>query len=153
MHNDLAGWGDLAVSLKFLKVLDSLSRGLDLRDSHQINAVWKQKKVTLMASVRTAAITSKERPRMRLVSSDGSYSQMAVAVSMAAILVMCPMTVMFPMLTTCSKQLKQNVSRQEIRNEKLTVIASHRHPIAVLFEAAGIRPFRHSSCCCLRHRK
>jgi hypothetical protein len=43
---------------------------------------------TLIARVRIAAITSSDPFRTRLSGSDGSYSQIAVAVSTAAILVM-----------------------------------------------------------------
>ena len=47
---------------------------------------------TLIARVRIAAITSREPPKTRLSSRLGSYSQMAVAFSTAAIFVMCPIS-------------------------------------------------------------
>ena len=62
-------------------------------------------KITLIAIVRMAAITSSDPPKTRLSSRDGSYSQMAVAFSTAAIFVICFMTLMFLRLTTWPKQL------------------------------------------------
>jgi hypothetical protein len=55
---------------------------------------------TLIASVRIAAMTSNEPPNTRLPAREGSYSQMAVEVSTAAIFVMWPITSTFARLTT-----------------------------------------------------
>ena len=52
-----------------------------------------------------AAITSRDPPKTRLSSREGSYSQIAVAFSTTAIFVMCFMTSTFPRLTTWPKQL------------------------------------------------
>jgi hypothetical protein len=71
-------------------------------DGHQ----WHKKRRTLIASVRIAAITSKEPFSTRLSGSDGSYSQMAVVISTAAIFVMWSITSMFARLTTWPRQLE-----------------------------------------------
>ena len=59
----------------------------------------------LMAIVRIAAMMSKEPPSTRLSSMVRSYSQMAWAFSMAAILVMEPITATIAKLTICSRHL------------------------------------------------
>src|SRR5271168_5614119 len=61
---------------------------------------------TLIASVRIAAMTSSDPPNTRLPSSDGSYSQIAVALT-TAIFVMCFITSTFARLTTCPRHLDQ----------------------------------------------
>lgn len=62
-------------------------------------------KRTFMASVRIAAITSRDPPKTWLSSRDGSYSQIEVEFSRTAIFVICFMTATFPRLTTWPKQL------------------------------------------------
>ena len=57
--------------------------------------------------VQIAAITSREPPKMRLLSRVGSYSQIAVAFSTAAIFVIQAITSTFPRLMTCTKQLEK----------------------------------------------
>jgi hypothetical protein len=64
--------------------------------------------VTLISRVRIAAITSREPPKTWLSSRVGSYSQMAVAFSTAAIFVICPITSTFARFMTCPKQLVWN---------------------------------------------
>ena len=73
-----------------MKVLNALTRCLDLKEHSYISENSKDQEVdfTLIASVRMAAITSSEPPKTRLSSRVGSYSQIAVAFSTAAILVM-----------------------------------------------------------------
>lgn len=66
------------------------------------------KSLTLIARVHIDATTSREPPRTWLPGKSGSYSHMAVAFSMATILVIWPMTATFAMLTTCLKQLYKN---------------------------------------------
>jgi hypothetical protein len=67
-------------------------------------------------------MTSSDPPRMWLPGNNGSYSQMAVAVSIAAILVIWLITAMFTMLTTCPKHLNGISVSQEIPSiEKINV--------------------------------
>ena len=80
------------------------------------DSLRETRSLTLIASVRIAAITSREPPRTRLSARVGSYSQMAVAFSTAAIFVMWPITSTLPRLTTCPKQLQRN-SIEENRNK------------------------------------
>ena len=68
---------------------------------------------TFIASVRIAAITSRDPPSTRLFGNSGSYSQIALVFSMTAIFVMCPITATFARFTTCSRHLshgKQNIT-------------------------------------------
>lgn len=62
--------------------------------------ICMQSKHTLMASVQMAAMTSNEPFNTWLSNSEGSYSQMAVVVSTAAILVIRAITLTFPRLMT-----------------------------------------------------
>ena len=55
---------------------------------------------TLIARVRMAAITSNDPFNTRLLDKDGSYSHIAVVVSMAAILVIWSIMSTFAKLTT-----------------------------------------------------
>ena len=82
----------------------------------------EQFKSTLIATVRTDAMTSSDPLRMRLLGNNGSYSHMAVAVSIATILVIWLITAMFVMLTTCPKHLNGISVSQEIPSiEKVNV--------------------------------
>jgi hypothetical protein len=74
----------------------------------------EQFRLTLIAIVHTDAMTSSNPPRMQLLNNNGSYSHMAVAVSIAAILVTWLITVTFAMLTTCAKHLDGLSVSQEI---------------------------------------
>jgi len=97
---------NLAVDLKFFKVFNLLPRGLDLvKVCFSERMETKKRKDTLIAMVRTAAITSNDPPSTWLPYKSGSYSQMAVAFSTAAILVMWPITSTLARLTMCSRQL------------------------------------------------
>ena len=69
---------------------------------------------TLMDSVRIVAITSKPPPNTRLSGSDGSYSQIALVVSITASLVMWDMISTFARLMTCSRQLGHMVNRHKV---------------------------------------
>ena len=70
---------------------------------------------------------------MRLSSRVGSYSQIAVAFSTAAIFVMCPITSTFPRLITCPKQLNVETENflvsevQKLLVIELTVAVVHRY--------------------------
>ena len=57
-----------------------------------------------MARVRIAATTSRESPRTRLFGGIGLYSQIAVVVSIATVLVMTDMTLSIPRLRMCARQ-------------------------------------------------
>src|ERR1700679_1105947 len=69
-----------------------------VRLKRQLNLIF-----TLIARVQIAAITSREPPNMRLSFRVGSYSQIAVAFSTAAIFVMFDMTATLPRLTTWAR--------------------------------------------------
>src|SRR5260370_32311929 len=97
---------NLAVDLKFFKVFNSLPRGLDLvKVCFSERMETKKRKDTLIAMVHTAAITSNDPPSTRLPYKSGSYSQMAVAFSTAAILVRWPITSTLATLPMCSRHL------------------------------------------------
>jgi len=85
----------------------------------------KRTVVTLIASVRIAAITSRDPPKTRLPGRLGSYSQMAVAFSTAAIFVMWPIMSTLPRLMTWARQLRRNYVNQpnNNNNKNQTVIA------------------------------
>jgi hypothetical protein len=95
-----------AVDLGTMEVLDALWRRLDLWKKLHVWMIMNET-LTLIDRVQIAAITSREPPNTRFPSRVGSYSQIAVTFSMAAILVICPITSMFLRLTTCPRQLKQ----------------------------------------------
>lgn len=91
---------------------------------------WKRNLVlTLMARVLIAMIMSSEPPRMRLSSSEGSYSQMAIMFSTTAIFVIYDMTSTLPRLTTWAKQLRQESgSGEKLIKVTHTVIVFHCCP-------------------------
>src|SRR5258707_15022824 len=100
------GFVNLAVDLKFFKVFNSLPRGLGLvKVCFSKRMETKKRKATLIAMVDIAAITSNDPPSTQLPYKSGSYSQMAVAFSTAAILVIWPITSTLARLTMCSRQL------------------------------------------------
>jgi len=80
------------------------------RDSGRL--IWP----TLIARVRIAAVMSKEPFSTQLSGSDGSYSQIAVAVSTAAILVIWVITSTSARLTTWPKQLYWWMSGKESKS-------------------------------------
>jgi len=65
---------------------------------------------TLIARVWMAATTSSDPPRTRLPGNSGSYSQMALAFSMMAILVMWVITVTLTRFMTCLRHLNTMLS-------------------------------------------
>lgn len=87
---DLQWLGNSTKDLNALEVLYALSRHLDLRGEGFMR--WEYSRImptlTLIARVLIAVITSSETPKTWLSSQVGSYSQMAVAFSTAAIFVM-----------------------------------------------------------------
>ena len=97
--------------------------------------------ITLIASVRIAAITSREPPRTRLSSRVGSYSQIAVAFSTATIFVMWDITSTFPRLTMWPRQLQENLNSIFHFKKKLkhTAIAVRRYSIRDLDEHVYFR--------------
>ena len=80
------------------------SKGISLVLHVNVNFGY-QEILTLIASVQIAAITSSEPPRTQLSGRVGSYSQIAVAFSTAAIFVMFCITSTLPRLTTCPRHL------------------------------------------------
>jgi hypothetical protein len=89
MEGDLEGLRDLAFGLELMEVLKTLRGGLDLgkgRPSEERTNEVRER--TLIAMVRMTAITSREPLRTRLLGRAGSYSQIAVAFSIAANFVM-----------------------------------------------------------------
>ena len=93
-----------AFNLKLLERFDTLPGRLNLwqvREPRYLMATQR----TLMAIVRIAAITSNEPFSTRLSGRDGSYSQMAVDVSTAAIFVIWVITSTSARLRTWPKQL------------------------------------------------
>jgi len=84
-------------------------------DEHETQILHIQS-LTLIANIQMAAITSRDPLKTRLSHRVGSYSQIAVAFSMAAILVMWDMTSTFPRLTMCPKQLQGIV--KQVRNNR-----------------------------------
>jgi hypothetical protein len=81
---------DATFDLELVKVLNSLARGLYLCElSVDFSGIYTRFHLhTFVANVRIAAITSRLPLSTRLSTSIGSYSQMALLVSMAAIFVM-----------------------------------------------------------------
>ena len=104
---------------------------------------------TLTASVQIAATTSRDPPSTRLPGNSGSYSQIAFIFSMTAIFVMCPITVTFARLTTCSRHLD---TTWMVSKTLLIVMGadSRRHPIGSGDGDVALLP-SHSSSCCLKH--
>ena len=106
-----------------------------------------------MAKVRMGAITSNKPPKTRLSSRVGSYSQIAVAFSTAAIFVTRFIMLTFPRLTTCPKHLmlnEENLRRQtwSVKINKLTVIVIV--PYFILEDLGGNEwlELLHRSCRC-----
>ena len=120
VQRDLQWLGNSTQDLSALKVLNALSRCLDLSEHggmrYDIARIVSTR--TLIARVRIVAITSSEPPRTRLSSRVGSYSQMAVAFLTATIFVICPITSMFPRLMTYPKHLlsKWKLERKRSNN-------------------------------------
>ena len=82
----------------------------------------EQFKSTLIATVHMDAMSLSDPPRMWLLGNNRSYSHMAVAVSIAAILVIWLIMAMFAMLMTCPKHLNGISVSQEIPSiEKVNV--------------------------------
>lgn len=112
MQRNPKGSGDTGFDLKLFKVLNPLPGALDLqmggknKEGDKKNCVVFLTYDTFTARVRIAAITSRDPPRIRLSGKSGSYSQIADVVSTAAIFVMCPITSIFPRLTTCPRHLE-----------------------------------------------
>ena len=109
--------GNSTKELSALEVLNALSRCLDLSKG---GCIWWEysgiiRTHTLIARVRIAAITSSELPRTQLSSQVGSYSQMVVAFSTAAIFVIWPIMSTFPRLMTCPKQLQLKWRVQQVK--------------------------------------
>ena len=67
---------------------------------------------------------SSDPPKTRLSGRSGSYSQMAVVVSTAAIFVICPITSIVPKLTTCPRHL--GMGEQQPRNVHEDLEDSHQ---------------------------
>ena len=86
--------------LQLLECFDTLPRRLDLWQVRELSFKDYQLERTLIAIVRIAAITSKEPFSTRLSGREGSYSQMAVDVSTAAIFVIWVITSTSARLTT-----------------------------------------------------
>ncbi len=105
------------------------SKGISLVLRVYVNFGY-QEVLTLIASVRIAAITSSEPPRTRLSERVGSYSQIAVEFSTAAIFVMWDITSTFLRFITCPKQLCTGGffrRRKSQTTNKCTVIAVHHY--------------------------
>jgi hypothetical protein len=109
MQGNLHRFRESTTELRTLKVFNSLARRLNL---HEIGASKTDERrieiLTLIARVRRAVMTSSDPPSTRLSGMVGSYSQMAVAFSTTAVLVIRPITSTFPRLTTCARQLKED---------------------------------------------
>ena len=88
MERDNEGVDKSTFELKGFKHLDVLTRRLNLYQQVRFCKKARKGRETLIASVQMAAITSSEPLRMQLLGRDGSYSQMAVVVSIAAIFMM-----------------------------------------------------------------
>lgn len=102
MERDLEGASDPTFCLKMPKVVNALVGRLDLDGQQCVSNEQPDdsNSRTLIAIVRTIAITSSEPFEMRLSGSAGSYSQMAVAFLIAANFVISPITVTMAMPTT-----------------------------------------------------
>src|SRR5271156_4115120 len=105
-------------NLSVLEIFDPLSRCLNLVTSSRQFLYQCIRIHTFIAKVRIAAITSKDPPSTRLFSSVGSYSQIAVAVSTAAILVIWDMTSTLTKLTTCPRHLNLHENKTSMKEEK-----------------------------------
>ena len=139
-------------NLSVLEIFDPLSGCLNLVTSSKQFLYQCIRIHTFIAKVLIAAITSKDPPSTRLFSSVGSYSQIAVAVSTAAILVIWDMTSTLPKLTTCPRHLDLHENLKTLMKEEKThsswfsVLLHSRRPrdscifwivsqVVVLFEA------------------
>ena len=100
---------DVALQLKFFKVFYALSGWLNLRNYSQFRNIIELPWRTLTTRVRIAATTSSDPSSMRLPGNSGSYSQIALAFSMAAIFVIWAMTATLARFTMCSRHLYNNV--------------------------------------------
>ena len=106
VEGDSEWFSNSTVHLKFFKVFNSLPRGLNFMNVCFSKRQRQEKpKYTLIAIMRTAAITSNDPPSTQLLSKSRSYSQIAVAFSTVAILVMWPITSTLARFTMCSRQL------------------------------------------------
>ena len=102
VHNEAVYSGNIryAVQMPESKVISLVLR---------VNVNFRHRDIlTLIASVQIAAITSSEPPRTRLSERVGSYSQIAVEFSTAAIFMMWDITSTFPRFITCPKQLHEH---------------------------------------------
>jgi len=88
MERDNEGIDESTFELKGFKHLDVLTRRLNLYQQVIFCKKARKGRETLIASVWIAAITSSEPLSTWLSGRDGSYSQMVVVVSTAAIFVM-----------------------------------------------------------------
>ena len=108
-----------ASNLSVFKIFDPLSGSLNLVTSIKQFLYQHIRIHTFIAKVLIAAITSNDPPSTRLFSSIGSYSQIAVAGSTAAILVIWDMTSTLPKLTTCPRHLNLHENMSSIKDEKI----------------------------------
>lgn len=109
------------MQLGALEVFNTLPGCLNLYHKKVINEnIFKFGVRTLIASVRIAAMTSSDPPRTRLPSSDGSYSQIAVAFSTTAIFVIFFITSTFARLMTCPRHLDQISKKDKKRSMNKT---------------------------------
>ena len=138
--------------LNAVEVFDTLSRGLNLKELEFSREQDRKAKLrlTLIARVQIAAITSREPPNTRLSGRVGSYSQIAVVVSIAAIFVMLLITSTLARLTTCAKQLQEGSKRRNARNKsKCTVVVVQQRPIEGHDVCGQVRWFCRWCRCCL----
>ena len=106
MKGDDEGVDKSNLKLEGFECLDALTRRLDLCQQVRWWERNNKKGHTLIASVQIAATTSSELLSIWLSGREGSYSQMAVVVSTAAIFVMRSITATFARLTTWLRHLQ-----------------------------------------------
>jgi len=106
------------LKLEGFECLDALTRRLDLCQQVRWRERNNMKGQTLIASVRIAATTSSEPLSIWLLGREGSYSQMAVVVSTAAIFVMRSITATFARLMTWPRHLQCGQYTDKTTDEK-----------------------------------
>ena len=107
MKGDGERRGDSTVALESFKVLHALRRRLNLPIRQYYNEnIIEVRDHTLIANIRTAAMTSNAPFSTLLSGRVGSYSHIALVFWTTAIFVTWPINAMFPMLTTWQKYLE-----------------------------------------------
>ena len=104
---------------------------------------------TLIASMWMVVITSRPPPNTRLLGSEGSYSQMAVVVSMAVSFVIWNMISTLARLTMCSRHLNNSQPMQQVllTYTALTAVGFRMHARWATGKSGAVTQLCRRRCC------